>query len=95
MTTRSALTGLLREAGVEFIEARCRVLIDISAVCLENLQKFHDLCLVYLAFKFSNPKTDDHFRPAEAHAETLHFPIVDKSNGVFSNLKNYTRLEFI
>ena len=95
MTTRSALVGLLRAAGVDFIEARCRVLVDISKVEIESLEKFNDFCLVFLAFKFSNPRTDDHFRPAEAHEAILHFPIVGRVNGVFSHLKTFNRLDII
>ena len=91
MTTRSSLVALLIEAGVEFIELRSRVLIDISTVNLTNIKKFHDLALVFLAHKFSDPKADDHFNPLEAHGEILHYPIVETSNGVFNNLKSYTR----
>ena len=92
MSTRSALLALLREAGVDYIEKRRRVLVDMSTVTVVSLEKFHDLSMVYLAHKFSDPDAVDHFKQAEAHASILHFPIVIRLNGVFANLKFYNWL---
>lgn len=91
MTTRSALVGLLREAGVEFVESRRRVLINISMVSLESLHKFHDLALIFFSSMYSDPETDDHFEPAEVRGAMKHFHIAKTNNGIFTEVTRYNR----
>ena len=86
MITRSALVALMREAGVSFVEGRSRVMVDISTVSVESLQKFRDLALVYFTFKFSNPRKEVSFQKSAARETIRYYPIVEKPNGVFSNL---------
>lgn len=95
MTTRSALIGLLLEAGEEFVESRRRVLINILTVSLASLHKFYDLALVYFSSMYSDPETDDHFEPAEARGAIKHFHIVRNNNGIFTEVTQYNRLAFL
>ena len=91
MTTKSALTALLREAGVDFVETRSRVMVDVSAISLQSVHKFSDLAIVYFVYKFSDPKTGTYFQRPEVRESIRYYDIVKRCNGVFSSMKAYTR----
>ena len=91
MTTRSALVALLRESKIEFVEARSRLMVDISSVSLESVKQFHDLAVSFFVFKFSNPRTEVYFQRSELREAIRFYPIVQKNSDVFANLVTFTR----
>ena len=68
--------------------------MDISLINIDSEKKLHDLCLVYFAHMYSNPKSDDHFKSADANGAIEFYPIVPKRNGVFSSVAKFKWLVF-
>ena len=83
--------ALLREAGIQYKEGRSRIFVDITSVSLEEVYKFHDLTVVYFAMKFGEPHGEEFYSRPEIRDSIRHYPIVQRVNGVFNDLKAYTR----
>ena len=91
MTTRSALVSLLDESGIDFLETRSRLMVDISSVSIESVKKFQDLAVAYFVYKFSNPRTEIYFQSSELRESIRYYPIVSKNSEAFTNKLTFTR----